>query len=90
MMPKFQDEPPRSEVLTSYDRKHMKLYMRLLDSERAGADWHKAVQILFGLDPSKAPQRCRLIYDAHLARARWMAEQGYRELVRESQQKSQS
>jgi hypothetical protein len=26
------------------------------------------------------------MHDAHLARARWMTEQGYRELARESQQ----
>ena len=29
----FLDEPPQSTLLTSYDRAHMKLYMRLLDAE---------------------------------------------------------
>lgn len=84
----FLEEPPFSETLTSYDREHMKLYMRLLDAERDGADWREAVHILFGLDPDRDPKRCRLIHNAHLARARWMTEHGYRELVRESQQKS--
>lgn len=81
----FLDEPPISETLTSYDREHMKLYMRLLDAHRDGADWREAVRVLFGLDPDRDPKRCRSIHDAHLARARWMSEHGYRELVRESQ-----
>ncbi len=86
-MQTFLDEPPSSETLTSYDREHMKLYMRLLDAERDGADWREAVHVLFGLDPDRDPRRCRSIHDAHLARARWMTEHGYRELVRESQRK---
>ena len=81
------DEPPFSETLTSYDREHMKLYMRLLDANRDGADWREAVHVLFGLDPEHDPKRCRSIHDAHLARARWMTDRGYRELVRESQRK---
>ena len=81
----FLDEPPSSQTLTSYDREHMTLYMRLLDSARDGADWREAVQILFGLDPECDPVRCQHIHEAHLARARWMTEHGYRELARESQ-----
>ncbi|WP_299364088.1 DUF2285 domain-containing protein [uncultured Paracoccus sp.] len=84
----FLDKPPSSQTLTSYDREHMKLYMRLLDAERDGADWREAVQVLFGLDPEHDPKHCRSIHDAHLARAHWMTEHGYRELVRESQRNS--
>lgn len=79
----FQDEPPRSSVLTPYDRAHMTLYMRLLDAARDGADWRDAVRTLFGLDVGQDPKRARLVHDAHLARARWMTETGYRQLVRE-------
>ncbi len=79
----FQDEPPHSSVLTPYDRAHMTLYMRLLDAARDGADWRDAVRTLFGLDVGQDPQRARLVHDAHLARARWMTETGYRQLVRE-------
>ena len=68
----------------------MKLYLRLLDAEREGADWREAIHILFGLDPHDDPMRCRLIHNSHLARAHWMTEHGYRELVRESQRKSGS
>lgn len=79
----FLDEPPESAVLTTYDREHMKLYLRLLDAATDGADWREAVHILFGLDPECDPDRARRVHDTHLARARWMTTHGYRELVRE-------
>ena len=79
--PSFLDEPPVSQTLTAYDREHMALYLRLLDSARDGADWREAVQILFGLDPTRDPLRSRHVHDTHLARARWMTEHGYRELI---------
>lgn len=81
----FLDRPPESMVLTTYDREHMKLYMRLLDAEADGADWKEAVTILFGLDPQGEPERARRVHETHLARARWMTEHGYRQLVREGQ-----
>ena len=86
----FLEEPPFSETLTDYDRKHMKLYMRLVDAHRDGADWREAVHVLFGLDPDHDPKRYRSIHDAHLARGRWMMERGYRQFVRESQREKSS
>ena len=82
--PQFLDEPPPGQGLTPYDREHMTLYLRLLDAARDGADWREAVQILFGLDPTHDPERCRRIHDSHLARARWMTHTGYRHLLRQS------
>jgi len=79
----FMDEPPESLTLTDYDRRQTVTYLRLLDAETDGADWREAVSILFGLDPDREPYRARRVYDSHLARARWMSEHGYRELVRE-------
>ena len=79
--PSFLDEPPVSQSLTDYDREHMALYLRLLDSARDGAAWEEAVQILFGLDPAHDPRRCRHVHDTHLARARWMTQSGYRQLL---------
>lgn len=79
----FMDEPPQSSTLTAYDREHMKLYLRLLDAATDGAGWQEAVSVLFGIDPDREPERARRIYDSHLARARWMTEQGYRLLLRE-------
>jgi len=81
-MTAFLDEPPISQTLTAYDRDHMVLYLRLLDAARDGADWREAAQLLFGLDPALEPARCQHIHDTHLARAQWMTEHGYRQLVR--------
>lgn len=79
--PQFLDEPPQGQNLTTYDREHMILYLRLLDAHRDGADWHEAVQILFGFDPEAEPDRCRKVHASHLARAQWMTEHGYRDLL---------
>lgn len=83
--PDFLDQPPESATLTDYDRKHLKLYIRLLDAETEGADWREAVTILFGLDPACDPARARRIHETHLTRARWMTEHGYRHLLRQGQ-----
>ena len=83
--PTFLDEPPQGPKLTSYDREHMVLYLRLLDAERDGADWREASKILFGLDPDLEPDRCQRVHAAHLARAKWMSESGYRELLGKGQ-----
>jgi len=88
--PQFLDDPPSGDQLTAYDREHMKLYLRLLDASRDGADWREIAEVLFGLDPSTDPQRCRRLHDSHLIRARWMTDRGYRELVRESQNSKSS
>jgi hypothetical protein len=83
--PQFLDEPPHGEKLTTYDREHMTLYLRILDADRDGADWREAVQILFGLNADLDPERCRKLHAAHLARAKWMSESGYRELLHQDQ-----
>lgn len=83
-MQDFLNEPPQSPALTAYDREHMKLYLRLLDAETDGASWQEAVQVLFGIDPDRQPEHARHVHDTHLARARWMTEHGYRQLVEET------
>lgn len=80
----FQDGPPTGEALTPYDLAHMALYLRLLDAHRDGAGWREVVEVLFGLDPVAEPDRCRSLHDSHLARARWLSAQGYRELLRDN------
>jgi hypothetical protein len=72
--------PPQSSSLTDYDRQHLALYLRLLDSAAEGADWAEVARTLFGLDPDKDAAHARAVHDSHLARARWMAEHGYRDL----------
>jgi Uncharacterized conserved protein (DUF2285) len=82
----FLDEPPESAVLTEYDKAHTTLYMRLLDADADGADWREVVSVLFNLTPADDPKGARHVHDTHLARARWMTEQGYRQLVRGTRQ----
>jgi hypothetical protein len=83
-IPAFKDRPPESDKLTKYDERHLVTYLRLLDAAEEGADWREAISIIFRLDPERNPTRAKTIYDSHLARARWMAEQGYRHLLRPS------
>ncbi|MEI3853600.1 DUF2285 domain-containing protein [Ensifer sp. CCNWLY38] len=70
-------------MLTTYDREHMKLYMRLLDAAADGATWQEAVAVLFEIDPVNEPERARQVHERHLARARWISESGYRQLAGE-------
>jgi hypothetical protein len=81
-MPAFDDRPPDSAKLTPYDERHLATYLRLLDASADGADWREAVQIIFGLDPAREPERARLVHDSHLARARWMMVAGHEHLLR--------
>ena len=78
----FDDQPPHISSLTDYDRQHLALYIRLLDAAEEGAEWREVVRILFGLDPDRDRERARRVHDSHLARARWMTEHGYRDLLR--------
>lgn len=80
-MPYFVDTPPSDDVATDYDRSHLKLYARLLDAEADGASVAEIVDILFGIDAQNDPNRAKKVHDSHLSRARWMAENGYRDLL---------
>jgi len=77
----YLDEPPLGAALTAYDQAHLKLYLRLLDAEADGAAWQEVVKLLFGLDPVADPDRAAKIHAAHLARAKWMTENGFCELL---------
>lgn len=75
------DTPPNDAAVTVYDRDHLKLYMRLLDANDAGATLEEVASILLGIDATQEPERARQVHDSHLSRARWMTEQGYRDLL---------
>jgi hypothetical protein len=68
--------------VTDYDRAHAAELLRLLDAADAGAPWDQAVEAIFGVDPASEPNRARRVYDSHLARAKWLAREGYRQLLR--------
>ena len=80
--PDVADVAPNESVLTTYDEQHLVTYWRLLDAEAAGADWKEVARIVLHIDPDREPVRARNAFDSHLARARWMADDGYRDLLR--------
>lgn len=75
------DEAPTDASLTDYDRLHLTTYLRLLDAAADGADPDEVARIVLRIDPDEEPERARRAYDSHLARARWMTENGYRDLL---------
>lgn len=82
MAPPIADSAPTGDELTDYDREHLVDYLRLLDAAEEGADWREVARIVLGLDPERDSERVRKCHESHLARARWLSAQGYRELLR--------
>lgn len=82
--PPFKDRAPADDRITAYDERHFVTYLRLLDAADEGADWREVASIIFGLDADAEADRARSVHDSHLKRARWMTEQGYRQLLEKS------
>jgi len=80
--PPVSDTAPSGGVVTGYDEQHLVTYLRLLDAEAEGADWHEVARIVLHIDPAQEPERAHRAWTSHLARARWMTESGYRHLLR--------
>ncbi|TGP98495.1 MULTISPECIES: DUF2285 domain-containing protein [unclassified Mesorhizobium] len=74
------DEVPWSDRLTSYDRAHFTIYMRLLDASADEAPEEEMAQLILGIDPALEPERARKALRSHLDRANWMVTSGYKEL----------
>jgi hypothetical protein len=81
--PDVADAAPTDAMLTPYDHEHRITYLRLLDADAEGADWQEVAEIVLHIDPVLEPDRARRAIDSHLARAKWMTEQGYRHLLRD-------
>ena len=80
--PKVADLAPDEPTLTPYDEQHAVTYVRLLDAEKANADWQEVVRIVLHIDPARGARLALArAYDSHLARAKWMARHGYRQLL---------
>ena len=80
--PPISDTAPSGGALTGYDEQHLVTYLRLLDAEAEGADWHEVARIVLHIDPAQEPERAHRAWTSHLARARWMTESGYQHLLR--------
>jgi hypothetical protein len=80
------DKPPLAApiepVLTGYDQQHLITYLRLLDADAEGTDWRDVANIVLHIDPDREPERAKRAWESHLARAKWMTENGYSHLLR--------
>ena len=81
-VPSIADIAPTEKQLTDYDRAHLTTYLRLLDASSEGAPWDEVARIVLELDPVLQSDRARRAHETHLARARWLTEHGYRDLLR--------
>jgi hypothetical protein len=79
--PSLLDAPPERDRLTDYDREHFQTYLFLLDWSAGGGDRCDAIKYLVGSDAALDRDHARKIYNAHLARAKWMTHTGYRLLL---------
>ena len=80
--PDVADLAPDDPVLTAYDEQHVVTYLRLLDADADNADWREVARIVLHIDHEHHPERARKAFDSHLARARWMTNHGYGQLLR--------
>jgi len=80
--PPVADVAPAVETLTAYDQEHLVTYLRLLDADAESADWTEVARLVLRIDPTKEPERARRAWESHLARAKWMTQQGYQHLLR--------
>jgi len=80
-MTALRPEAPTAPVLTDYDRAHIKLYLRLIDAERAGATPAKVIPVLFGADRDPASPEALRQHRSHLDRAHWLVAGGYLHLI---------
>jgi 3-methyladenine DNA glycosylase AlkC len=46
-----------------------------------GADWADVARNALHIDPSDEPERARRAWESHSARAKWIIEHGYRDLL---------
>ena len=80
--PDVADLAPDGDELTVYDEEHTVTYCRMLDAERASADWREVARIALHIDPEAEADCVRRAFDTHLARAKWISRWGYRQLLR--------
>ena len=75
------DEAPTAAVITPYDERHIITYLRLLDAAAQNIGWREVARNVLRRDPTREAGRAKRCWVSHLARARWMSEQGYRQLI---------
>lgn len=76
------DEAPTAASITEYDQRHLITYLRLLDAVAQRVHWKRGAQNILGRDPAHQASRVKRCWDSHVKRARWISEQGYRQLLK--------
>jgi hypothetical protein len=79
--PDVADEAPRGEIVTPYDEQHFVTYLRLLDAEKAGADWQEVARIVLHRDASADDEQSYRCWKSHLDRAQWLSKTGYKTIL---------
>ncbi len=69
---------PWDDKVTAYDEAHFACYVQLLDAVAANLAEDEMCQSILKLQPS---DHARTILRSHVKRARWMTENGYRQLL---------
>lgn len=82
--PDVDDEAPTGPDVSPYDEQHYVTYLRLLDANRAGADWREVARIVLHRDPVAQEARSRRCWESHLARAQWLSKAGYRRILEQA------
>lgn len=72
---------PWADEITLYDKDRFITYPRPLDAKAEDADRRAIVQIALDRDPDVEPHCARRCWEAHLKRARWLTEKGFRHLL---------
>jgi hypothetical protein len=80
--PDVADLAPDDPTLTVYDEQHAITYLRMLDAAIEGGDWREVSLTVLHIDPERDPDRARRAFESHLARAKWISNTGYRQLLR--------
>jgi hypothetical protein len=74
------DEVPWSDDITSYDRQHRTIYLRILDACADNVSVEEIADLILGIDPILEPVRARKAVRSHIDRANWMVTTGSRQL----------
>ena len=76
------DLVPWDDKITPYDRDHFSHYLRLLDAVDEGASPDEMCRTILARDPVADPDGAKKTLESHLARARWICEQGYKDMLK--------
>ena len=75
--PALHDLAPAEPTFTPYDEGHMATYLALLVAESKRLVTAEIGRAILGIDAEREPARFETVWQSHLERARWLAENGW-------------